>query len=356
MVSTSLSETDRGQPIVMGIPGPTINQSQRDLIKRVQPGGFILFNRNLEHPAQVFDLISELYDICERIPIMTIDQEGGRVARLSTISERPVSGYALALSKDPALARRHGSLTGQLLSLFGFNLNLCPVVDYSQDEGADNSLRGRCLGCSPDEVMVMADAFLEGMEKEGPLSTAKHYPGYTYCGLDPHGDLPKINRTLEEMEKNELKVFRHFATRAPAFMVGHGYFPAWHKSPYPASISKMIVNDFLREEMKYDGLVMTDDLEMGAIGERYPAKEVSRLALEAGQDILLFCHNPACVEISWDTLCELPEELVKPAVDRIIRFKERLISVPSSLDLDALESISKATGELRKQLEPELLN
>ena len=348
------AESDRGQPIVMGIPGPELTEGLRNLIQRVQPGGFILFNRNLESPVQLFELISELYELCQRKPIVTIDQEGGRVARLSAISERPVSGYGLAQTRDLTLSHQHGVLTGRLLKLFGINLNLCPVLDYSIDEKRDNSLRGRCLGSTPEDVIRMAEAFLEGMESEGPLGTAKHFPGYTFCGLDPHGDLPMIDRSIEDMEKSELSVFRYFSDKAPAFMVGHGFFPAWHEAPFPASISTRIIKEFLRTDMGYQGLVMTDDLEMGAIGERYPAREVTRLALEAGQDILLFCHNPACIEISWDMLCELPGDLVTPATERVIKFKERLIGIPEIFDMDTFEEVTEATRELRETVEPEL--
>ncbi|MEM9398808.1 MAG: glycoside hydrolase family 3 N-terminal domain-containing protein [Verrucomicrobiota bacterium] len=350
-----ISDNDRGQLIIMGIPGPELTDGLRSLIATIQPGGFILFNRNIESPNQLFNLTKELYGLCEHHPVMTIDQEGGRVARLTAIGERPVSGQALAQTGDLELSKEHGVLTGRLLKAFGFNLNLAPVADYSIDEMADNSLRGRCFGSSAEQVIHLAGAFLEGQESEGVLATIKHFPGYTHCPLDPHGNLPKITRKREEMEAEELVAFRHFIDKASCYMVGHGHFTAWHEEPYPASLSPQIIQELLIHEMNYQGVVMTDDLEMGAIGERYPAAEVTRLALEAGEHFLLFCHNPACAEISRRTLQTLPEDLVLPKLERVMAFKQKLVGIPDLLDLNALEEINQQTAHLRDKVESLIL-
>lgn len=337
-----------GQPLVIGIPSTQLSPGERELIKSVQPGGFILFARNLRSPEQVFELIADLNELCDIQPIITIDQEGGRVSRLAQIGETPPSGYDLCLTESEDFCRAHGELTGKLLRCLGFNLNLAPVVDYSVDESMDNSLRGRCLGRNPEEVIRNATAFLTGMQSQKVAGTAKHFPGYTYCLKDPHGDLPKIERTREELEGSELVAFRAFLDTAESMMIGHGHFTTWHQDPWPASLSKDIITGLLKKEMKYQGLIMTDDLEMGAITNRWNAKAVSRLALEAGNEILLFCHNPACVQLAFEELCELSDELVQPAVRKVMQFKENLSPVTENFDAALWKQLNEETAEMRE--------
>lgn len=335
----------------MGIPGGEVTKPVADLIRKIQPGAFILFNRNLETAEQVFRLIQDLNSLSEIQPIICLDQEGGRVARLKVLSEAPVGAYDLCLKEDRELFYEHGKHTGELMSLFGFNLNLAPVVDYSIDETRDNSLRGRCLGRSPEEVISNAEAFLSGMKEYGVLGTAKHFPGYSFCGLDPHGDLPVISRSLTEMEEGELKVFRHFAAQAPAFMIGHGHFKQWHDEPFPASLSREIISELLVKGMGYEGLVMTDDLEMGAISNRYNAEACTKLAMKAGVDQVMFCHNPACAQIAFETLQKLPEAQVEKALEAVRGFKEKLPSSPERFQHERLEEVNTKIRALRERVQ-----
>lgn len=336
-----------GQLLIMGVPGPRLTAGLRSMIQRIQPGGFILFNRNLESALQIFELITDLNSLCQSPPIITIDQEGGRVSRLKAVGEIPPSGLELGLAANAAWSREHGVLTGQLLRSLGFNLNLAPVVDYTLDEAADNSLRGRCYGNNPSSVIAQAGAFLEGMQSAGVLGTAKHFPGYTFCELDPHGELPRITRSKEEIGRDELTAFRAFVPKAECFMIGHGHFTAWHKDPFPASMSRAIVTGLLREELGYQGAIMTDDLEMGAIANRYGAAEATRLAIEAGEELLLFCHNPACVEIACDQIALMPEATWQPALKSVANLKAKLAPAPKSFDEAAFLTINEEIKALR---------
>lgn len=332
----------------MGVPGPRLTDGLRKMIREVQPGGFILFARNLESPEQTFELVAELNQLCEIPPVVTIDQEGGRVARLKSFAGEPVSGYQLALSGREDWAEQHGVLTGKLLKLFGFNLNLAPVIDYSLSEERDNSLRGRCLGRSPEEVVKMAGAFLKGMEDEGVLGTVKHFPGYTFCENDPHADLPKITRSRERMEQDELGVFKHFLKDASSVMVGHGHFTYWHEESFPASLSPTIVGDLLRKDWQYSGLVMTDDLEMGAIATRFGSADSSRRAIEAGNDMLLICHNPACALLAREELENIDSSIIELVFNRIGAFKDRLLVNPESWHEAEFAELKEKTGQLRE--------
>src|SRR5213075_3270373 len=147
-----------GQLILTGVPGYELDSKAAALFRRIQPGGFILFGRNIQSATQLRRLIDDLRDLSDIEPIITIDQEGGRVSRLRLIGNEPPSAQQLRDKDDLNLIRRHGDITGRLLRLFGFNLDLCPVLDISFDDDADNSLRGRCYGKTVEQVVSNAGA------------------------------------------------------------------------------------------------------------------------------------------------------------------------------------------------------
>src|SRR3977135_64588 len=159
-----------GQLILTGVPGKELDANTAQLFRRVQPGAFILFGRNIESAPQLRKLIDDLRALSEIEPIITIDQEGGRVSRLRLIGNEPPNAQQLREKNDIDLIRRHGDITGRLLRLFGFNLDLCPVLDISFDDEADNSLRGRCYGNTVEQVVRNASAFNDAMRAQGVSS------------------------------------------------------------------------------------------------------------------------------------------------------------------------------------------
>src|SRR4030081_3177661 len=237
-----------GQLILTGVPGKELDAETAELFRRVQPGGFILFGRNIESAVQLRKLIDDLRDLSAVEPIITIDQEGGRVSRLRLIGNEPPNAQQLRDKDDVDLIRRHGDITGRLLRIFGFNLDLCPVLDISFDDEADNSLRGRCYGKDVEQVVRLAGAFNDALREEGLASCGKHFPGYSAARLDAHHDLPKIDRTRAELEANELAVFRQFANRVDSMMVCHGWYPIFDAAKLPASLSPRVVTELLRDD------------------------------------------------------------------------------------------------------------
>src|SRR5437016_5861853 len=215
-----------GQLILTGVPGKELDAETGNLFRRVQPGGFILFARNIESPTQLRKLIDDLRNLSNIDPIITIDQEGGRVSRLRLIGNEPPNAQQLRDKDDVDLIRRHGDITGRLLRLFGFNLDLCPVLDISFNDDAENSLRGRCYGKTVEQVVRNAGAFNDAMRGEGIASCGKHFPGYASATSDAHYELPRIDRTLEELDQNELAVFREFIGKVDSMMICHGWYPS----------------------------------------------------------------------------------------------------------------------------------
>src|SRR5437899_894360 len=297
-----------GQLILTAVPGKELAPKRADLLRRVQPGGFILFGRNIESAPQLRKLIDDLRDLSEVEPIVTIDQEGGRVSRLRLIGSEPPNAQQLRDKDDVDLIRRHGDITGRLLRVFGFNLDLCPVLDISFDDNADNSLRGRCYGKTVAQVVRNAGAFNDAMRKQGIASCGKHFPGYTCAKSDAHFELPKIDRTREELDQNELAVFKQFIDRVDSMMICHSWYPSIEPETTPASLSRRVITDLLREEFGFDGLVMTDDLDMGAILNGYGLEQTIRLSIGAGNDLAMICHRIPEIENVRKILETLPLE------------------------------------------------
>jgi beta-N-acetylhexosaminidase len=335
-----------GQLILTGVPGLELDSDTAALFRRVQPGGYILFGRNIQSAGQLRKLIDDLRDLSEIEPIITIDQEGGRVSRLRLIGNEPPNAQQLRDRNDVALVKRHGEITGQLLRIFGFNLDLCPVLDISFDDEADNSLRGRCYGKTVEQVVRMAGAFNDALREQGILSCGKHFPGYSAARVDAHHDLPKIERTRGELDEQELAVFRHFVPTVDSMMICHGWYPCFNAEQRPASLSREIVTNLLRNEFHFDGLIMTDDLDMGAILNEYGLEETIRLAIEAGNDLAMICHRVPSIDEVHRTLGKLPPAQIEPALDSVARTKTKL-QAPHAFSESAFKKIDGSIWDLR---------
>ncbi len=304
-----------GQLIMTGVPGKELDAEAARLFRRVQPGAYILFGRNLQNGTQLRKLIDDLRDLSDIDPIITIDQEGGHI-------------------------------TGRLLRLFGFNLDLCPVLDISFNDDAENSLHGRCYGKDVEQVVRNAGAFNEAMRGQGIASCGKHFPCYSAATSDAHFQLPRIDRTREELDLNELAVFRQFVREVDSMMICHAWYPCFESQPTPATVSRRIVTELLRNEFGFDGLIMTDDLDMGAILSAYRLDDTIRLCLEAGNDIMMLCHRVPEIETVHRILGALPSDQIERAQQHIGDFKKNL-SPPQKFSESAFREINAEIADLR---------
>src|ERR1041384_2995563 len=302
-----------GQLIMTGVPGKELDLETAKLFRRVQPGAFILFGRNIASPSQLRKLIDDLRDLSDVEPIITIDQEGGRVSRLRLIGSEPPNAQQLRDRNDLGLIRLHGSTTGRLLRLFGFNLDLCPVLDISFNDDAENSLRGRCYGKTVEQVLRNAGVFNEAMRGQGIASCGKHFPGYSAATSDAHYQLPRIDRTREQLDQYELAVFRALIDNVDSMMICHGWYPCFERRKTPATLSRRIITELLRNELGFDGLIMTDDLDMGSILTGYSLEDTIRLVIAAGNDLAMICHRIPEIENVHRTLGKLPRKQIDRA-------------------------------------------
>ena len=335
-----------GQLIMTGVPGKELDAATAKLFGQVQPGAFILFGRNIATAAQLRNLIDDLRSLSKIEPIITIDQEGGRVSRLRLIGNEPPNAQQLRDKDDINLIRQHGDITGRLLRLFGFNLDLCPVLDISFDDNADNSLRGRCYGKTVEQVVRNAGVFNEAMRGQGIASCGKHFPGYSAAKSDAHYELPKIDRTREVLDQNELAVFRKFIDRVDSVMICHGWYPSLEAEKTPASLSRRVITDLLRGDFGFDGLVMTDDLDMGAVLNGYGLDETIRLAIAAGNDLAMICHRIPEIKNVRRILETLPHNQIDRALRSVAEFKKK-IAPPREFSEAVFGEIDNEIWELR---------
>ena len=297
---------------------------------------------------QLRKLIDDLRDLSEIEPFITIDQEGGRVSRLRLIGSEPPNAQDLRKKGDRSLIKRHGKLTGEVLRIFGFNLDLCPVLDISYDDEADNSLKGRCYGTTPKEVIDNASVFNRALRSEGILTCGKHFPGYASAECDPHHELPVITKTLEEMEETELLPFRALLPDLDSLMTCHSHFTCWDadRPRWPASLSHNIVAQFLRNQLAYEGLVMSDDLDMGAILNEVTFEDTIKTCIECGNDLAMICHRVELVEEAHKIMQTLPHPVVDDALLRIENAKKKMVK-PDAWSIEKFQEIDGRIWDLR---------
>lgn len=294
-----------GQLLVVGVDGTSLDGDLKRRLQAVAPGGIILFARNLVNSSQVADFCQELYDSLPIPPFLAIDQEGGRVNRLKGIF--PSIPANLSLARNPGgagLVRLHASETGRGLRLLGFNLNFAPVLDLSEAE-TPNGIGDRAYDSDPGQVARMAGIFLQAQGVHGVLGCGKHFPGLGGAVVDSHLELPVITRSEALIWKEDLHPYRALRESLPMVMVGHAFYPALQgKSPQPATLSEVIVRKLLREKLGYGGVILTDDLEMGAVDQKRRPAEVVLQALGAGNDLVMYCKT-------WDRIEEAHAALTR---------------------------------------------
>ncbi len=337
-----------GQLLLTGVPGPELDSETAARFKKLQPGGFILFGRNIVSPEQLRKLIDDLRDLSDVEPFITIDQEGGRVSRLRLIGEEPPNAQQLRDKGDPALIKQHGKLTGQILRLFGFNLDLCPVLDISYDDTADNSLKGRCWGRDTQQVIDNAGIFNRAMRAQGILSCGKHFPGYGPAECDPHEFLPVITKSRSEMEMSELMPYTALLPEIDCVMTCHSNYTAYDpdRGRWPASLSHNICTKLLRDQLGFEGLAMTDDLDMGAILNEVTFEQAIQEAVRAGNDLVMICHRLEMVELARQHLEAVEGPIIYDALRRIEKTKKRLAK-PDFFSLDRFKQLNADIWQLR---------
>ena len=357
-----------GQLLYIGLPGTEFDADARALVEELMPGGVIIFGRNVAAPAQLRGLLDAVRAVVPVEPLFGIDQEGGLVDRLRKICTPMPAARTIRQHGDLAGARALGRLTGEILRLLGFNMNFAPVMSIMTDDRdlLSNGLYSRSYGRSPGEVLGYTMVYLRGLQGTGLLGCAKHFPGIGAGEVDSHEEMPIIKLDHDDLIAQDLapyiELFQREDNMVRAVMVSHGGFPNIdiHRGTaggrlVPASINHEIVTRLLREELGYQGLVVTDDMEMGAIARHYQIEDAVRLGVEAGEDMLLICARPELIRRGYHSLLQaardnqLTEERINLSLRRIAAFKA-LVNPPLPFDATRIAQISQEVAELNRKL------
>jgi beta-N-acetylhexosaminidase len=275
----------------IGIAGKTLSDLERRILGDTSPYAIVLFGRNIESAAQLRALVSDIKASSHRPPVIMIDQEGGRVDRLRQLVPGLPSAEAFGEGERAVeMSELGGRLIGLALRYFDIEINLAPVVDVRR-EAAPKGLERRCFGSDPETVVRLAGAFMRGQEGAGVASCIKHFPGIGVGSADPHYGATVIDVPVSELEAIDFVPFRELGNQAGSVMIGHGIYPRIDDPDLPATFSHKLTTDLLRRQLGFDGLAVSDDMEMHAVSDLGSYEEIAERALLAGNDIVLFCSH-----------------------------------------------------------------
>jgi beta-N-acetylhexosaminidase len=361
-------EQQIGQFFFIGLPGPDLDSETRALISEVQPGGVIIFGRNVVGPDQVRSLLDGVSELVPTPPLFGIDQEGGLVDRLRKIFTPMPSARTIRQHGDLAAARSLGRITGEVLRMLGFNLNFAPVMSIMTDDRdlLSNGLYSRSFGRSPGEVLGYTTVYMRGLQGAGCIGCLKHFPGIGAGEVDSHEEMPVVRLTHDDLIAQDLapyiELFQRRDDRIRCVMVSHGGFPNIDIRKEttggllePASLNYSIVTELLREELGYQHLVVTDDLEMGAISRHCEIEDAVVRAFVAGEDMLLICATPENIRRGYHSLLaaaregRLPRGRVRDSLKRIAAMK-LLAQPPLPLDHDRFQVLADDIAKLNAVL------
>lgn len=305
-----------GQLFILGFDGTHYTSGLGSWFRRLRPAGVILFGRNIENAAQTKNLTGDIIKLSEDVtgmaPLVAVDEEGGRVSRLpkdifnymeaqgrlpKDAAELrgsdylfPTAGQMGADGSEERVERVH-ALIGECVRALGFNLDFAPVADL--DTNPDNPVIGdRSFGADPAKTAALCGAAMRGLKSAGVLSCLKHFPGHGDTSADSHLELPSDARPAARFADAELAPYEAVRELADFVMTAHVLYPSMD-GEHPATLSRRIIEGMLREKIGYDGVVITDDMDMKAVSTSYGDAEAARLALMAGCDMILSCRDTA---------------------------------------------------------------
>lgn len=322
------------QMLVIYDNSDTVNEDLLHTIKTIQPGGFILMKNNITTYEKTRQFVFDLQQNSTIPMIISIDQEGGSVQRLKYIQNVNVldipSMYDLGKTKNEQLAYEVGTVLAQQLKTIGVNVVYAPVLDIYSN--MDNTVIGkRSFGANPKLVSTMALSLARGLEDHGIIATYKHFPGHGDTSIDSHDSLPVIEKNYQQLQELELLPFKEaIHNQAKIIMIGHLALPNITNDTIPASLSKTIITDILKIDLGYQGLIITDALNMKALINNYTNEEIYTMAIHAGVDLLLMPNdmNEAIQYIKKN----IEEKRINESVKKILMFKYTYLNNYEPLD------------------------
>ncbi len=302
-----------GQLIIMGFTGAEMTPALRVVLRAIQPGGVILFARNITGARSTWELLRECRAAIAEPMFLCVDLEGGTVDRLRDVVAHAPAAAEVFATGSRRLFRRHGRIIGDEVRALGFNTDFAPVFDLAFPASA-SVLASRVVSADPALTVLYAREFLRGLAAARVLGCGKHFPGLGEAALDTHHELPAVRKSLAAMWDEDLAPYRALRRELPFVMVAHANYPEVTRDPLPASLSAKWMTDILRKKIGYGGIILADDLEMGGVLAAAGIGDAAIATLRAGADMFLVCHSEEQV---WRTY-----EAVLRAAERDRRFAQ----------------------------------
>ena len=342
-----------GQLLIMGLEGQALSGKLRSTLKALQPGGVILFARNIESPVQTWKLLRDCQSAVDRPLFLCVDMEGGTVDRLKKVIAPAPSVENVFATGMAKLFRLHGNIIGLEARALGFNTDFGPVLDL-KFEASRSVLTSRTASANPQQVVRYAEEFLAGLKAAKVLGCGKHFPGLGEAHLDSHKDMPVVKKAWKNAWAEDLMPYRQLRRQLPFVMVAHAAYPDISKDRLPASLSRKWMKGILRDRLGYSGIIISDDLEMGGILASGSIEQVAVETLRAGADMFLVCQsldpNPELPIRAYEAVVREAERdsrfaaQVTQAAARILKFKQRSAELKAFAPKPQAKVIEKLRG------------
>jgi beta-N-acetylhexosaminidase len=317
-----------GQLLIVGCNGTEMTARLASLLTRLQPGGVILFARNIKSGEQTWRLLRDCRK-CVSTPLFTcIDLEGGSVDRFRDVLGPTPSAAEVFATADRKVFRTHGRMIGENCRAFGFNLDFAPVLDLAF-EASRSVLSSRSVSENPREAVTYAREFLAGLRAANMFGCGKHFPGLGEGKLDSHHALPVIEKSMKRLWAEDLVPYRTLRRQLPLAMISHAAYPRVTHDRTPASLSKVWITDILRKRIGFRNLIVSDDLEMGGVLAAAPVGEAAVQHIRAGGDLCLVCHREDYITQAYEALLSTTARdakfarQVEEAAGRVLAFKKK---------------------------------
>ena len=352
-----------GQLLIIGFDGTEMSPSLEALIRRVQPGGVILFARNIISAQQTHELLKACQKLSPIPLFCCVDMEGGLVDRLKRAVAPAPSPAAVFATGDRKLFRKHGRLIGAECRAVGFNTDFAPVSDLAF-ESSRKVMASRAVSADPKKTVIYVREFLHGLREAGVFGCGKHFPGLGEGRLDSHHELPVIEKPWKKLWGQDLYPYRTLRRDYPFVMVCHAAYPSVTGAQTPASLSSRWISEILRKKIGYRGLIVSDDLEMGGVLSAGPVEQAAIQHIRAGGDIALICHKEEFVLRSYEGLLKEAQadrhfaQRVSDSAQRVLALKRKASSLkrfPPPPSEKTVARLSRQLWEFSEQMRLETL-
>jgi beta-N-acetylhexosaminidase len=340
-----------GQLLVIGFEPAEMTPGLRALLDRAQPSGIILFARNITGAEHTYQLLQQCRTGAAAPMFTAVDLEGGLVDRFrKVLGPAPSAGDVFATG-DRQLFLKHGRIIGESCRALGFNTDFAPVMDLAF-AASSTVMSSRAVSADPKQVVLYAREFLAGLASAGVIGAGKHFPGLGEANLDTHLELPSVNKSLRQMWDEDLVPYRTMRRKLPMVLVGHANYPAVTKDGLPASLSRKWITNILRKRIGYRGLIVSDDMEMGAVLKTAPIEQVTVEFVRAGGDLCLICKQEELIVRGYEALIKEAERdrrfarRVAESARRVLAFKKKSAELKKKVQPPTPEKVQKLSRQL----------